>query len=51
MNKTTVGQITSVITKGTTPTSIGHGFTNTGIKFLRIQDLQENIVDVIVLNE
>lgn len=46
MKRTTIGQITSAITKGTTPSSIGHGFTNKGINFLRIQDFQENKISL-----
>ena len=46
INKTTVGDITSLITKGTTPTSLGHQFSNQGIHFLRIQDFNGNELDL-----
>lgn len=34
-----LGQISSIISKGTTPTSIGLAFTDTGIPFLRSEDV------------
>jgi len=37
---------TSVITKGTTPTSIGYEFTNSGIPFLRAQNLVDGTISV-----
>ena len=44
----TVGEVCSIVTKGTTPTTLGKKFTKKGIPFLRIQNLQEGKV---VLNE
>ncbi len=43
-----VGEVCSIVTKGTTPTTLGKKFTKKGIPFLRIQNLQEGKV---VLNE
>jgi type I restriction enzyme S subunit len=40
MNKISLGQIAKVISKGTTPTSVGLSFTNKGIPFLRGEDIQ-----------
>lgn len=37
---TRLSDVTSVITKGTTPTSIGYQFTNKGIGFLRVQNIE-----------
>jgi type I restriction enzyme S subunit len=35
-------EIATVITKGTTPTSLGHKFTSSGINFLKVESLDEN---------
>ena len=35
-------EIATVITKGTTPTSLGHKFTPSGINFLKVESLNEN---------
>lgn len=35
-------EIATVITKGTTPTSLGHKFTPSGINFLKVESLDEN---------
>jgi restriction endonuclease S subunit len=35
-------EIASVITKGTTPTSLGYRFTSSGINFLKVESLDEN---------
>lgn len=35
-------EIASLITKGTTPTSLGHKFTSSGINFLKVESLDEN---------
>jgi len=39
---TTVGCLTEVVTKGTTPTSVGHSFTETGINFIKVESLNED---------
>ncbi len=39
-SKVKLGSLCSVVTKGTTPTSVGMDFTNQGIPFLRITDIQ-----------
>ena len=36
-----LGEITERITKGTTPTTIGHQFQNTGINFIKIESITE----------
>ncbi|WP_411084449.1 restriction endonuclease subunit S [Streptomyces sp. cmx-18-6] len=35
----TVGQVASVVTKGTTPTSVGHEFHSTGIPFVKVESI------------
>lgn len=42
MNKVRLGDVAEVITKGTTPTSIGYGFQDYGINFIKIESLAEN---------
>ncbi|AUJ63881.1 hypothetical protein B9057_05955 [Aestuarium zhoushanense] len=37
-----VGDSASLITKGTTPTSIGHAFTESGVRFVKVESLLEN---------
>ena len=37
-----LGEITERITKGTTPTTIGHQFQNTGINFIKIESIAED---------
>lgn len=39
---TTVGSLSEVVTKGTTPTSVGHKFTETGINFIKVESLGEH---------
>jgi len=36
---TTLDEISTVITKGTTPTSLGHHYTTSGVKFLRVENI------------
>ena len=36
---TTIDEITSVVTKGTTPTSVGFNFTNSGINFIKVESI------------
>ena len=36
-----LGDVTSVITKGTTPTTLGKQFTNEGINFIKVQSIDE----------
>ena len=46
-NEITLGELTSVITKGTTPTTLGKKFTEEGINFLKVQsiDADGNIIN------
>ena len=37
-----LGDIATVITKGTTPTSVGYNFQNDGINFIKIESINEN---------
>ncbi len=37
---TSLAELAEVITKGTTPTTLGHEFTETGIPFLRVQNIE-----------
>lgn len=39
---TTVGDVTSVVTKGTTPTTLGKSFTATGIGFIKAECISED---------
>jgi len=41
-----LGEISSIITKGTTPTSVGFDFAEIGIPFLRVQNLVDGKVDL-----
>ena len=40
--KIKLGDLSEVITKGTTPTSIGYNFTDSGIKFIKVESLTES---------
>lgn len=40
-----LGDISEVVSKGTTPTSLGHSFSATGFPFLRAEDVQGGAVD------
>ena len=37
-----LGDITSKITKGTTPTSVGYDFVESGINFVKVESISEN---------
>ncbi|MCF5840775.1 restriction endonuclease subunit S [Aeromonas veronii] len=41
-----LGALCNTVTKGTTPTSVGLSFSETGIPFIRIQDIDHNTVSV-----
>lgn len=41
-----LSELCNVVTKGTTPTSVGYDFTDQGVPFLRIQNLYDNIVNL-----
>ena len=41
MEKIKLGDVASVITKGTTPTSIGYSFIEKGINFIKIESISE----------
>lgn len=45
MKKVKLGDIATLISKGTTPTSVGLSFSTTGVPFLRGEDIQGNAVD------
>ena len=42
MEKTRLGDVATVITKGTTPTSLGFDFNEDGINFIKIESITEN---------
>ena len=42
MEKVRLGDVADVITKGTTPTSIGYEFVNKGINFIKIESITED---------
>lgn len=53
-NKVTVDSISHVVTKGTTPTSIGYGFVDNGVPFLRVNNIQNrnlNTSDILFINQ
>ena len=43
--RTSLRQLTDVITKGTTPTSVGLDFAEDGVPFLRVQDLMNPVIN------
>lgn len=43
---TKLGELCTVVTKGTTPTSLGYDFSENGIPFLRIQNISNNSVSL-----
>jgi type I restriction enzyme S subunit len=45
ITNTRLSDLCTVITKGTTPTTIGHNFTTSGIVFLRAQNIQGGTID------
>ena len=45
-NKVKLGDVCEIITKGTTPTTLGHAFKPGGIPFLRVQNIQNGQVDL-----
>ncbi|MBW2186331.1 MAG: restriction endonuclease subunit S [Deltaproteobacteria bacterium] len=38
----TIDEITELVTKGTTPTSVGYRFTNAGVNFVKIESITKN---------
>ena len=42
MEKVRLGDIASVITKGTTPTTLGYDFVEDGVNFIKIESITEN---------
>ena len=42
MVEKTVGELASVITKGTTPTTIGFEFVDTGVNFVKVEDITDD---------
>ncbi|MCW8163311.1 hypothetical protein D7236_22165 [Stutzerimonas stutzeri] len=38
----TVGEVSLVITKGTTPTTVGYAFQDTGVRFVKVETLTED---------
>ena len=46
-----LGNLSHVITKGTTPTSIGFSFTETGISFVKIENLDRGRIDKESINQ
>jgi type I restriction enzyme S subunit len=41
----TLGEIALTVTKGTTPTSYGHSFTDSGIGFIKVENLRDGRID------
>ena len=49
-----IGSIAKIVTKGTTPTSIGYNFSEEGIPFLRVNNIQSgnlNIDDILFIDQ
>ncbi len=44
--KVPVETLTKVVTKGTTPTSVGYQFSTEGIPFLRVNNIQDDCIDL-----
>ncbi|MFT5330313.1 MAG: type I restriction enzyme S subunit [Parasphingorhabdus sp.] len=42
MRTTSIGEITEVVTKGTTPTSVGHQFQERGINFVKVESIRQD---------
>ena len=42
MEKVRLGDVAAVITKGTTPTSMGYEFVDSGINFIKIESITED---------
>ena len=42
----TVETLTKIVTKGTTPTSVGYQFVDEGIPFLRVNNIQDGCLDI-----
>ena len=40
--KVQLGSLVDLITKGTTPTSVGYDFTDTGVNFIKIESINSN---------
>ncbi|RCK47082.1 hypothetical protein TH25_16365 [Thalassospira profundimaris] len=40
--KSTIGDISDVVTKGTTPTTLGYGYQTKGIPFLKVENIDES---------
>ena len=38
----TIGDVSTLVTKGTTPTSIGGGFSESGIPFVKVESISES---------
>jgi type I restriction enzyme S subunit len=45
-SRVTIGDVAHKVTKGTTPTTLGYSFSDTGIPFVRVQNLVDGRVDV-----
>lgn len=45
MNFKRIGELAEIVSKGTTPTSVGYSFSNTGIPFLRGEDVLGTIIN------
>jgi type I restriction enzyme S subunit len=39
---TSIGELSELVTKGTTPTSVGHKFTDQGINFVKVESITQN---------
>ncbi|MFN4189013.1 MAG: restriction endonuclease subunit S [Acinetobacter johnsonii] len=40
-----LGDVSTTITKGTTPTTLGHQYTESGIKFIKVESLDKGYID------
>jgi len=40
-----VSEVSTVVTKGTTPKTYGHAFVQSGVPFLRVEDVQDGFID------
>lgn len=46
-----LGEIASLITKGTTPTSIGYAYQTTGIRFIKVENISDGFINVSSINQ
>ena len=46
-----LGDIANLITKGTTPTSMGHAYQSTGIRFVKVENISDGYINLLSINQ